>query len=91
MQSSGNYKVILQPISFKVNAKVENAHNFLKWTLITFLVCSDLEWDELLPFACYCYSTYHGSNITKSLFFPMLGWYPVEGRLTHLNNINRYY
>ena len=36
------------------NARVENVHNFLKRKLTKFLECSDLEWDELLPFTCYC-------------------------------------
>ena len=46
------------------NAKVENVHNFLKRTLTKFLDNSNLEWDELLPFACYCYNIFPSSNGT---------------------------
>ena len=55
------------------NAKVENVHNFLKLTLTKFLDSSDLEWDELLPFTCYCYNIYPSSNATESPFFLMFG------------------
>ena len=47
------------------NAKeVGNVHNVLKWTLIKWLERIDLEWDELLPFACYCYNIFPSSNST---------------------------
>ena len=49
------YKVILQSISSQDNAKVANVYNFLKRTLTKFSDSSDLEWDELLPFAFCCY------------------------------------
>ena len=70
------------------NAKVKNVHNFLKWTLTTFLASSDLEWDEIPPFACYCYNIFPA---TESAFFLMFGQYPAERCLTHLSNSNRYY
>ena len=50
-------------------AKVDNGHNFLKLTLSIFLEYSDLEWDELLPFICYGFNIFPGSNDTESLFF----------------------
>ena len=55
------------------NAKVEIVHNFLKQTLTKFLDNSDLEWDELLPFACYCYNIFPGSKGTQPTFFLMFG------------------
>ena len=55
------------------NAKVENVNNFLKITLTKFLNRSELEQDELILFACYCYNIFPGSNTTKSLFFLMFG------------------
>ena len=63
-------------------------HNFLKRTLTKFLNNSDLEWDEFLPFTCYCYNIFPSSNGTKSPFFLMVGWDPAEECLSHLNNSN---
>ena len=56
----------------KDNAKVENVHNFLKRTLTKFLDSSHLAWDEL-PFACYCYNIFPGSNGPECPFFLMFG------------------
>ena len=55
------------------NAKMKNVHNFLKRTLTKFLDNSGLEWDELLPFTCYCYNIFPGCNGTKYPFFFMFG------------------
>ena len=68
------------------NAKVENVHNVLKQTLSKFLDSSDLEWDELLPFTCYCYKIF-----PRIYNFHDVWVRPAEGCLTHLNNSNRYY
>ena len=53
------------------NAKVDDVYNFLKRTIIKFLDNSDLEWDELLPFASYNYNIFPSSNGTESSFFLM--------------------
>ena len=50
----GIKRLFSNPFHPQGNAKVENVHNFLKWTLTKFLESSHLEWDELLPFTCYC-------------------------------------
>ena len=50
------------------NLRTENVHNFLKRTLNIFLVSSDLEWDELLLFECYCYNIFPSCNGTKPPF-----------------------
>ena len=71
------------------NEKLENVHSFLKNPQI--LGHSNLKWDELLPFACYCYNIFSGSNSTESPFFLMFGQDPTEGHLSHLNYSNRYY
>ena len=47
---------------------MENVHNILKKTLTKFLDNNNLEWDELLLFACYCYNIFQGSNDTESPF-----------------------
>ena len=58
---------------------MENVHNFLKRTLTKFLESSDLKWDKLLPFACYCYNIFPGNNGTEPPFFFMFGHEPAEG------------
>ena len=86
----GIKRLFSNPFHPQGNATVENVHNFLKGTLPKFLDSSDIEWSELLPFACYCYNIFPGSNGIESPFFLMFGQDPTEGCLTHLNN-NRYY
>ena len=56
-----------------------------------FLESGDLEWDDLLPFACYCYNIFPISNGIESPFFLMFGCNPAEGQVSHFNNCNRYY
>ena len=46
---------------------------------------------ELLPFSCYSYKIFPGSNGTKPPFVLMFGHETVEGRLTHLYKCSRYY
>ena len=68
------------------NSRIKNMHNLLKRTLTTFLESGDLEWNEMLPFAFYCYNIFPRSNETEPPFFLMFGNKPAEGCLTHLNN-----
>ena len=83
-------RLFYKPFHPQRNAKIENVHNFIKWTPTKFLESSDLEWDELLPITCYCYNLFLSSNNTESQLFLMFRWIPAEGCLTHHNN-NRYY
>ena len=50
------------------NSTIKNMHNFLRRTITKFLESSDLEWNKLLPFACYCYNIFPGSNGTEPPF-----------------------
>ena len=65
-----NKRVFSNPFHPQGNAKVENVYNFLKRTLTKFFVSGDLEWDELLPFMCYCYNI-PSSKGTETPFFLM--------------------
>ena len=56
-----------------------------------FLESCDLEWDDLLPFTCYCHNIFLGSNGTESPFFLMFGHNLAEGQLTLPKNCSRYY
>ena len=69
----GIKRLFSKPVHPQGNAKVENVHNFLKRNLTKFLDSSDLEWDELLPLACYWYNIFPSSNSTDSPFFLMFG------------------
>ena len=40
----------------KGNSRIENIHNFLKCTIAKFTYDSQLEWDDALPLATYCYN-----------------------------------
>ena len=64
---------------------------FLKRTLSKFLESSDLEWDELLSFACYCYNIFPSNSGPEAPCSLMFGHEPAEGWLTHLNYCSRYY
>ena len=90
MWSTLNKEVILQPVPPQGNSRIENVCNFLKQTFTKFLESCDLEWDNLLPFACYCYNIFPSSIGTESPFFLMFWWDPVEEQLTHLNNCSKY-
>ena len=68
------------------NSRLENAHNFLKYTISKFLHSSTLEWDDILPIAAYIYNIATTVNDLESPFFLVFGRDPLEGRLSHLQN-----
>ena len=79
-------------------SRIGNGYNFLKWTLTKFLETNDLEWDDLLQFACYCYNIFStcynifsSRNYTEQPFSLIFRWDPAEEWLTHLNTCSRYY
>ena len=69
----GIKRLFFSPFHPQGNAKFENVHNFLKWTLTKFLESSYLEWNKTLPFTCYCYNIFPSSNNTESIFILMFG------------------
>ena len=70
---SGIKRLFASPFHPQGDKKVTNVHSFLSRTITKLLDNSNLERDELLPFACYCYNIFPGSNSTESPFFLMLG------------------
>ena len=68
MQPTQYEKNILKPISPQGNSSIKKVHNFLKRVHTKFLESSDLEWDQLMPLACYCYSIFPRSNGTEAPF-----------------------
>ena len=61
------------------NLRIENVCNFPKRTVTKFLDSSNLEWDEHLPFAYYCYNIFPSSNGTEPKFYLMFGCELAEG------------
>ena len=61
------------------NSTIENIYNILKITLTKFLSSSDVKWDKVLPFACYCFNSTPTSDDLEILFFLMHGRDPLEG------------
>ena len=53
----GIKQILSNPYKPHGNSQIETVHNFLKRTLTKFLSSSDAEWDEILPFVCYCFNT----------------------------------
>ena len=61
------------------NSQIENIHNFIKRTLTKFLSSSDVKWDKVLPFACYCFNATLTSDDLESPFFLIYDRDPLEG------------
>ena len=61
------------------NSCIENIHNFLKRTLTKFLFSSDAKWDNVLPFACYCFNSTPTADDLESPLFLIHGRHPLEG------------
>ena len=67
----------------KDNSRIENVHNFLQHTIAKFTYDSQLEWDDALPLATYCYNTAPSVDDLESPFYPVHGRDPL-GRQTQL-------
>ena len=55
------------------NGRVENVHNFLKCTIAKFTYSSQLQWDDVLPLATYCYNIVPSVDDLKSPFYLVHG------------------
>ena len=74
----------------KGNSRTENVHSFLKCTILKFTYGSQLEWDEALPLATYCYNIAPLVDDLESPFYLVHGRDPLKGRLSKLQNYCRY-
>ena len=68
----------------KSNNRIENVYNFLKCTTAKFTYDSQLEWDDALPLATYCYNIAPSADDLESPFYVVHGRDPLEGRLHNL-------
>ena len=64
--------------------------NFQKHTIAKFTYGSQLEWDDALPLATYCFNITPSVNDLELPFYLVHGRDPVEGRLRNLQNYCRY-
>ena len=61
------------------NGRMENVYNFLKHTIAKFLCGSQLEWDDALPLAMYCYNIVPSVDGLESPYYLVYGQDPLEG------------
>ena len=71
--------IISNPYRLQGNSHIKNINNFLQRTLTKFLSSADAEWDRILPFACYCFSTTPTADDLESPFFLVHRRDPLEG------------
>ena len=88
--SLGIKHIYSNPYYPKGNSRIENIHNFLKCTIAKFTCDSQLEWDDALPLATYCYNIAPSVDDLESPFYLVYGKDPLEGRLSNLKNYFRY-
>ena len=74
----------------KGNSRIENIHNFLKCTIAKFMYGSQLEWDDALPLATYCYNITPSVDDLELPFYLHYGRDLLKGRLSNLQNYCRY-
>ena len=70
------------PYYHKGNGRIENVHNFLKCTIVKFTNGSQLEWDDALPLATYCYNIAPSVDDLESPFYLVYGRDLLKGRLS---------
>ena len=84
--SLGIMHIYSNPYYPKGNSRIENVHSFLKDTIAKFTYDSQLEWDDALPLATYCYNITPSVDHPESPFYLVYGRDPLEGRLSNLQN-----
>ena len=72
------------------NGRIENVHNFLKWTVAKFTYGNPLKWDNALPLATYCYNVMPSVDDLESPYYLVHGHDLLKGRLSNLQNYCRY-
>ena len=82
--------IYTNPYYPKGNSRTENVHNFLKCTIGKITYDSQLEWDDALSLATYCYNIAPSMDDLKSPLYLVYGRDPLEGRLSNLQNNCRY-
>ena len=84
--SLGIKHIYSNPYYPKGNSRIENVHNFLA----KFTYGSQLEWDDVLPLATYCYNIVPSMDDLESPLYLVYGRDPLEGRLSNLKKYCTY-
>ena len=82
--SLGIKHIYSNPYYPKGNSRIEKVHSFLKHTIAKFMYDSQLEWDDVLPLATYCYNIAPLVDDLEPPFYLVHGTDPLEGRLSNL-------
>ena len=72
------------------NSRIENVHHFLKHTIAKFTYGNQLEWDDVLPLATYCYNISPSVDDLELPFYLVHGTDPLEDRFSNSQNYCRY-
>ena len=70
--------------------RIENVHDFLKYTVAKFISSNVLEWDDTLPLATGCYIIAPSVDDLESPYYLVHGCNPLEGRLSNILSYCRY-
>ena len=76
--SLGIKHIYSNPYYPKGISRIENVHNFLKCTIARFMYDSQLEWDDVLPLATYCYYIAPSVDDLESPFYLVHGRDPLK-------------
>ena len=88
--SLGIKYIYSNPYYPKGDSRVENVHDFLKYTIAEFTYGNQLEWDDALPLAMHCFNIAPSVDDHESPFYVVHGRDPLEGRLGNLQNYCRH-
>ncbi len=91
MEKLGIKKLHCSPYHPQGNGRLENIHNFIKRT--TAKLCygdPKLEWDMMLPFACYIFNISPSCQGAEPPFYLVHGRDPIEGKMSHFTNFSRF-
>ena len=86
----GIKRIYSNPYYPRDNSRIENIYNFMKRTMAKFMHGIQLEWDDALLLAMYCYNIAPSVDVLESPLYLVHGRDPLEGRLSNLQNYCRY-
>ena len=72
------------------NGRIENVHNFLKYTIAKSIYSNSIEWNDALPLATYCYNITSSVDDLESPYCLVSGCDLLKGRLSNIQNFCRY-
>ena len=80
----GIKRIYSHPYYPRGNSRIKNVHSILKKTIAKVIHGGQLQWDDALPLATYCYNIVPSIDDLESPFYLVHGRDPLEGRLSNL-------